>query len=45
MPVKKIGGGYQYGTTGKIYRGKEAKKKTIKQGQAIKAAQRRKKKR
>ena len=36
MPVHKQNGGYQYGSTGKIYRGKDAKKKATKQGQAIK---------
>jgi len=35
MPVHKEKGGYQYGTTGKIYKGKDAKKKAIKQAVAI----------
>lgn len=37
MPVRKVkGGGYQYGTTGKVYK---SKKKAILQGRAIKANQ------
>lgn len=36
MPVRKVKGGYQYGTTGKVYKEKE---KAIKQGQAIKISQ------
>lgn len=40
MPVHKTkSGGYQYGKTGKIYYGKDAKKKATKQGQAIKISQ------
>ena len=40
MPVHKIKfGGYQYGKTGKIYYGKDAKKKATQQGQAIKISQ------
>ena len=34
-PVRKNKGGYQYGPTGKIYRGKGAKAKAAKQGRAI----------
>lgn len=36
MPVRKVKGGYQYGTTGKVYKSRE---KAVKQGQAIKATQ------
>lgn len=36
MPVRKVGGGYRYGTTGKIYK---SKAKAIKQGQAIRLSQ------
>ncbi|WP_167367306.1 hypothetical protein [Solemya elarraichensis gill symbiont] len=41
MPVKKVNGGYRYGTKGKTYRGKgaKAKAKAAKQGRAIKASQ------
>ena len=36
MPVHKTkDGGYQWGTTGKVYYGKDAKKKAEAQGQAI----------
>jgi len=35
MPVKKTNGCYKYGTSGKKYCGKGAKKKATKQGQAI----------
>lgn len=34
MPVKKVGSGYRWGTKGKIYRGKNAKKKAARQGRA-----------
>ena len=44
MPVKKVKGGYRYGTKGKVYRGKGAKAKAEKQGRAIKASQNRRKK-
>ena len=37
MPVEKIDGGYRWGKSGKIYKGKGAKKKAEKQGQAIRA--------
>lgn len=38
MPVHKIkDDGYQWGNTGKIYKGKNAKKKAEKQGKAIEA--------
>lgn len=36
MPVKKVRGGYQYGTTGKVYR---SKAKAVKQGTAIRISQ------
>lgn len=40
MPVHKTkGGGYQYGSEGKIYYGKDAKEKATKQGVAIKISQ------
>lgn len=40
MPVHKTkSGGYQYGETGKIYYGKDAKEKATKQGQAMKISQ------
>lgn len=42
-PVHKNKGGYQYGNQ-KIYRGKGAKKKAAKQGRAIQASKRGKKK-
>ena len=39
MPVHKVGkDGYQWGKSGKIYRGPGAKEKAEKQGQAIRAA-------
>lgn len=43
MPVRKVPGGYQYGTTGKVYKTKAAAER---QGAAIRASQhgRRKKK-
>jgi hypothetical protein len=34
MPVHKKSGGYQWGNSGKIYRGKGAKKKALKQAGA-----------
>lgn len=42
MPVRKVKGGYRYGSSGKTYRGKGAKAKAARQGRAIKANQRRK---
>ena len=42
MPVRKKGGGYQYGSKGKVYKGKGAKAKAARQGRAIKANQRKK---
>ena len=45
MPVHKTkGGGYQWGSTGKVYYGKDAKEKAQKQGVAIKISQQRGKK-
>jgi hypothetical protein len=41
MPVRKVKGGYRWGRSGKIYRGKGAKQKALRQGRAIKARQRR----
>lgn len=39
MPVHRTkDGGYQWGTTGKVYHGKGAKEKAEKQGQAIRAS-------
>lgn len=35
MPVKKIGKGYKWGEKGKLYKGKGAKAKALKQGRAI----------
>ncbi len=34
MPVRKVKGGYRWGSHGKIYRGKGARKKAGKQGAA-----------
>lgn len=36
MPVRKVPGGYKYGSTGKVYKTRD---KAVKQGQAIKASQ------
>jgi len=38
MPVRKVKGGYRWGATGKLYRGKGAKAKAAKQGRAIRAS-------
>lgn len=38
MPVKKSGGGYKYGNSGKTYKGKGARAKAAKQGRAIQAS-------
>lgn len=39
MPVHRTkDGGYQWGTTGKVYYGKDAKDKAEKQGKAIRAS-------
>ena len=35
MPVRKVGSGYRWGKSGKIYYGKDAKQKAILQGIAI----------
>lgn len=40
MPVRKVKGGYQYGSKGKRYHGKNAKAKAGKQGRAIQASKR-----
>ena len=34
MPVHKVKGGYRWGKRGKIYRGKGAKEKALRQGRA-----------
>jgi len=44
MPVRKVGGGFRYGSRGKVYRGKGARAKAARQGRAIKASQARRKK-
>lgn len=44
MPVRKVKGGYRYGTKGKLYKGRGAKAKATRQGRAIKASQARRKK-
>jgi hypothetical protein len=44
MPVRKSGGGYKWGSSGKVYRGKGAKAKAARQGRAVKASQARRKK-
>ena len=41
MPVKKVSGGYKYGTKGKVYKNKEDAEK---QGRAIRASQSRRRK-
>lgn len=41
MPVRKVQGGYKYGTKGKTYK---SKAKAAKQGRAIKASQARRRK-
>jgi hypothetical protein len=45
MPVRKSKGGFKFGSKGKLYKGKGAKKKAAKQGRAIKASQARRGKR
>jgi hypothetical protein len=42
MPVRKVKGGYQYGSSGKIYGGKGAKSRAKKQGRAIQANKKKK---
>ncbi len=44
MPVRKVGAGYRYGKTGKLYKGPGARKKALRQQSAIKASQARKRK-
>ena len=39
MPVRKISGGFRFGSSGKIFKGKGAKAKAERQGRAIKASQ------
>ena len=39
MPVRKSGGGYKFGKSGKTYKGKGAKARAKTQGRAIKASQ------
>lgn len=34
MPVRKVNGGYKWGKSGKLYKGKGAKAKAAKQGRA-----------
>ena len=41
MPVRKVKGGYQWGSKGKVYK---SKKKALKQGRAIEISKRRKRK-
>ena len=41
MPVRKVKGGYQYGSTGKVYKNKADAEK---QGRAIRISQRKRKK-
>lgn len=38
MPVRKVKGGYRFGKSGKLYRGKGAKQKAQKQAAAIYAS-------
>jgi hypothetical protein len=38
MPIRKVKGGYQYGSSGKVYKGKGAKSRAAKQGRAIQAS-------
>jgi len=44
MPVHKVGTGYQYGKSGKLYKGKDAKAKAEKQGRAIQVSKARQRK-
>lgn len=39
MPVVRVKGGYRYGQSGKLYRGKNAKEKAEKQAAAIHISQ------
>lgn len=36
MPVRRVSGGYKWGSKGKLYKGKGAKEKALRQGRAIK---------
>ena len=38
MPVHKEKGGYQWGKSGKVYRGKGAKARAARQGRAVRAS-------
>lgn len=38
MPIKKTKGGYKWGNSGKLYRGKGAKRKAARQARAIYAS-------
>jgi len=38
MPIKKVKGGYKWGKSGKLYTGKNAKKKAQRQARAIYAS-------
>ena len=44
MPVRRVSGGYRWGSTGKVYRGKGAKARAARQGRAIQAARARRSK-
>lgn len=37
MPVRRTGGGFKWGSHGKVYKGKGARAKAAKQGRAIRA--------
>jgi hypothetical protein len=39
MPVRRVKGGFKWGKSGKLYKGKGAKAKAAKQGRAVKASQ------
>lgn len=45
MPIRKVAGGFKYGTSGKLYKGPGAKAKAAKQMRAIKASESRRKSR
>ena len=40
-PVRRVKGGYQYGSSGKIYKGKHARLRAGKQGRAVQANKKR----
>lgn len=44
MPLNKVSGGYRWGKSGKIYRGRGAKKKAVRQGIAISISKKKQKK-